>query len=59
MAQVQSHRLLRRDVIVADHEDILAAICLGDPDTASAAVLNHLDHACSALMRHFETPRDD
>jgi hypothetical protein len=54
IAQVQSRRLLERDVIVADHRDIVDKIRSGDPEAASAAVLSHLNHACAALMRHFQ-----
>jgi DNA-binding GntR family transcriptional regulator len=54
MAQVQSQRLLERDIIVADHQDIVDKIRSRDPEAASAAVLNHLDHACGALTRHFQ-----
>ncbi|MDT5107563.1 MAG: hypothetical protein QOI25_5076 [Mycobacterium sp.] len=42
IAQVQSRRLLERDVIVADHRDIVDKIRSGDPEAASAAVLSHL-----------------
>jgi DNA-binding GntR family transcriptional regulator len=54
MAQVQAHRLLDRDVIVADHSQILDQIRSGAPVAAADAVRQHLDRACGVLLRHFE-----
>ncbi|MCW2760380.1 MAG: GntR family transcriptional regulator [Marmoricola sp.] len=54
MAQVQAHHLLDRDVILADHSNILDKIRSGDPAAAAAAVDQHLNRACGVLLRHFE-----
>jgi DNA-binding GntR family transcriptional regulator len=52
MAQLQAHRLLRPEEIVAEHELILERIALGDTEGAAAAGVAHLDRACCQLTQH-------
>ena len=56
MAQVQSNRLMRVAEIVEEHQLILDHIERGEPEAASKAVEAHLDSACAALLRHFDSP---
>lgn len=50
MAQVQAHHLLSPDVIVTEHERILAGIRDGDPETAGRELEQHLERARSVLV---------
>ncbi len=54
MAQVQAHELLRPAEIVAEHEAILKQVAAGSPDGAAAAVIAHIDRACTLLTGHLE-----
>ncbi|MCW2943419.1 MAG: GntR family transcriptional regulator [Actinoallomurus sp.] len=54
MAQVQSHRLLRPEEIVAEHELILERVAAGDAEGSAAAGVAHLDRACTELTQHLD-----
>lgn len=54
MAQVQAHQLLGPNVIVAEHQEIIAAIQLGDEHAAAQAMQAHLDRARHALVTYLE-----
>jgi DNA-binding GntR family transcriptional regulator len=54
MAQVQAHRLLRPEEIVAEHELILERVAAGDTEGAASAGVAHLDRACTKLTQHLD-----
>jgi DNA-binding FadR family transcriptional regulator len=50
MAQVQAHHLLSPTIIVAEHEQIVAAIRDGAPEAAARELEQHLERARSVLI---------
>jgi DNA-binding GntR family transcriptional regulator len=54
MAQVQAHRLLRPEEIVAAHELILERVAAGDTEGAASAGVAHLERACTELTQHLD-----
>jgi DNA-binding GntR family transcriptional regulator len=59
MAQVQTHDLLPPVDIVAEHQAILDYLAAGDPASAAAAIVAHLDRARVLLHGSDPSPRHE
>ncbi|HET7357229.1 MAG TPA: GntR family transcriptional regulator [Nocardioidaceae bacterium] len=55
MAQVQAHRLIPPDIIVAEHQEIADAIAAGDGAAAAHVLCSHLVRARTALLAYLES----
>jgi len=58
MAQVQAHRLVPPDIIIAEHQEIADAIAAGDGPAAAKALRSHLVRARTALVAYLESSPD-
>ena len=58
MAQVQAHRLVPPDIIIAEHQEIADAIAGGDGTAAAMALRSHLVRARTALVAYLESSPD-
>ncbi|UTT63611.1 GntR family transcriptional regulator [Microcella humidisoli] len=52
--QVQAHRLLALDDVVAQHQGILDAVAAGDPDRAGALTRAHIEGARNRLLARYD-----
>ncbi|MDO9591411.1 MAG: FCD domain-containing protein, partial [Microcella sp.] len=58
--QVQAHRLLALDDVVAQHQAILDAVAAGDPELAGRLTRAHIEGARDRLLaRYDETQKKD
>lgn len=54
IGQVQAHRLLALDDVVAQHQGILDAVAAGDPDRAVALTRAHIEGARDRLLARYD-----
>ena len=53
--QVQAHRLLALDDVVAQHQGILDAVAAGDPELAGQLTRAHIEGARDRLLARFDS----
>lgn len=53
--QVQAHRLLALDDVVAQHQGILDAVAAGDPELAASLTRAHIEGARDRLLARFDS----
>lgn len=57
--QVQAHRLLALDDVVAQHQGILDAVAAGDPERAGTLTRDHIEGARDRLLARFDSQHTD
>ncbi len=59
IGQVQAHRLLALDDVVAQHQGILDAVAAGDPERAGTLTRAHIEGARDRLLARYDSQHTD